>query len=135
MPKWEDITSSLKKGVSFVESKSKRILALTHLNSELNQLRKEREEKIRELGEKIYQLVLEGKFSSPEANDLTVAISEFERKIAAKKEEIDKIRNAVKQEEKKGDGQAEERDSGICGHEIPEGANFCPVCGKKLTDD
>lgn len=142
MSKWEEITASLKKGMSFVEAKSRSLLALSHLNNELSILKKAREEEVRNLGEITYKLLREGKISHPELSEAAGAVTEYEEKIEAKKGEIDQIRRAS--QELTGEKEEEQKDSesGVkeqeppyagCGHEIPEGANFCPVCGRKLV--
>lgn len=138
MSRWENITSSLKKGVSFIEHKSKEILAVTQLSNELNRLNKEKATKAQELGEMVYQLSKEGKLHNEETDEILKAIADYDRKIEEKKEEIEKARKAAEEEEKvkeeEKDGTCRQELETDCGHEIPEGAKFCPTCGRKIED-
>lgn len=136
MSRWENITSSFKKGVSFIEHKSKEILTVTQLGSELSRLNKEKAAKVQELGEMVYQLGKEGKLSNEAIEEILKAITDYDRKIEEKKEEIEKARKAAEEEEKvkeeEKDGSCRQKPETDCGHEIPEGAKFCPICGRKI---
>lgn len=130
----ETIKKGVDKGVKVVKSTSRKVLAITHLHNELRLLQQAREEKLKTIAERTCALVREGKITLAELVELVEAVTKNEQKIAEIKEEIAQVRQAdgdLTEEQlakiRKIKASAEE-----CGHEIPEGANFCPVCGRKV---
>jgi len=132
MAKWDEITSTFKKGVSFVGNKSKEIVALTHLNNELGALQKEKTEKLTSLGAQVYQLILEGGLEAEELGETIGELSEIQQKIAAKKREIEEVRNTQQGKTADPEPEIEVIEAESCGHDIPEGAKFCPICGRRV---
>jgi len=137
MSKLDNITSSIKKGVnkgvSVVRTKSKKMMMVTQLNNELKLLQQGREEKVKQVGEKACILVREAKINIPEIRETADAVLDYDRKIDEKKKELVQIRLAAEeanQEQQVKENAPEEN----CGHKIPEGARFCPVCGRKLIN-
>ena len=130
----ETIKKGVDKGVKVVKSTSRKVLAITHLHNELRLLQQAREEKLKTIAERTCALVREGKITLAELVELVEAVTKNEQKIAEIKEEIAQVRQAdgdLTEEQlakiRKIKASAEEG-----GHEIPEGANFCPVCGRKV---
>ncbi|HHU51855.1 MAG TPA: zinc-ribbon domain-containing protein [Firmicutes bacterium] len=132
MATWDEITSTLKKGVNFVGSKSKELVAITKLSTEVNALKKERTEMLAALGAKVYRLVQEGSLENADLSAEVAGLSDLERKIAEKNEELEEVRkdSPARVTEEKPEIEVLEPEG--CGHEIPEGANFCPVCGRRV---
>ncbi len=134
MAKLDNITSSIKKGVNksvnLVKTRSKKIMAVAYLNNEIKLLQQRREEQVKEVGEKVCGLVKEEKITIPEIRELVGTVLDVERKIDEKKRELAQVRLASEEENQKQGRTDQEK---TCGHEIPEGARFCPVCGRKLS--
>lgn len=133
MSKLDNITSSIKKGVNkgvnVVKTQSKKIMAVTYLNNEIKLLQQRREEQVKEVGEKVCDLVKEAKITIPEIREIAEAVLDCDRKIAEKKKELAQVRLTSEEANQKHGPNVQEK---TCGHEIPKGARFCPVCGIKL---
>lgn len=132
MATWDEITSTLKKGVNFVGNKSKELVAVTKLSNELSALKRERTEMLAVLGAKVYRLVQEGSLENADLSAEVAGLSDLERKIAEKNEEIEQVRKNSPEKITEEKPKIEVLEPEGCGHEIPEDANFCPVCGRRV---
>lgn len=138
MSRFDELTSTIKKGVNkgvnVVKSTSRKMLAITHLNNELRLLQQAREEKLNTIANRTCALVREGKITLAELEEMVKAVSLTEQRIEEMKEEITQIRQATGDltEEQLAKIRKEKGPVEECEHEIPEGAKFCPVCGRKV---
>lgn len=132
MATWDEITSTLKKGVNFVGNKSKELVVITRLNNELSALKKEQNQKLTALGAKVYQLIQEDSLENVDFSAEVTDISELEKKVAEKQEEIEQVRQNSPEKTIEEKPEIEVLEPEDCGHEIPEDANFCPVCGRRV---
>lgn len=132
MATWDEITSTLKKGVNFVGNKSKELVVITRLNNELSALKKEQNQNLTALGAKVYQLIQEDSLENVDFSAEVTDISELEKKVAEKQEEIEQVRQNSPEKTIEEKPEIEVLEPEDCGHEIPEDANFCPVCGRRV---
>lgn len=138
MSRFEELKATIKKGVDkgvkVVKSTSRKMLAITHLHNEVRLLQQAREEKMKTIAERTRALVQEGKITLPELTKLVEAVTKTEEKIAEMKEEIAQVRQADGDLTEEQLAKIREKRASVeeCDHEIPEGANFCPVCGRKV---
>lgn len=128
------IKKGVNKGVKAVKSTSRKMLAVTHLNNELRLLQQARGEKLKAVAERTCALVREGKITLAELVEMVKTVTLTEQKIAEMKEEIARVRQASGDltEEQLAEIRQKKGTVEECNHEIPEGANFCPVCGRKV---
>ncbi|NLY89346.1 MAG: zinc ribbon domain-containing protein [Firmicutes bacterium] len=130
----ETIKKGVDKGVRVVKSTSRKMLAITHLHNELRRLQQAREEKLKTISERTCVLVREGKITLEELVELVEAVTRTEQEIAEMKEEIAQIRQADEDITEEQLAKIRKKRASVdgCDHEIPEGASFCPVCGRKV---
>lgn len=132
MATWNEITSTLKKGVDFVRNKSEELVITTRLHNELSALKKEHTQKLTALGAKVYQFIQEDNLENADFSAEVADISELEKKVAEKQEEIEQVRQNSPEKASEEKPEIEVVEPEDCGHEIPENASFCPVCGRRV---
>ena len=118
----EKVKDGIGKGVEMVSAKSKEIIELTRLKRQLGKLQEQRNDAKEYLGDAVYAMY------SEEALD--------DEGIKQKCEPIAALDKQIKDmEEKMANIQSDESAVCDCGAEIPEAANFCASCGKKVAID
>ncbi len=88
----EKIKKITQEGVEKVSGKTKGIIRITKLRSEIREIEKDIDSLTRQLGAKTYQLHLEKKIGNVELKKLGGKITQFKKDIEAKKKGIQRLR-------------------------------------------
>jgi len=88
----EKIKKTTQEGVEKVSGKTKGIIPITKLKSEIREIEKDIDSLTKQLGAKTYQLHLEKKIGNVELKKLGGKITQFKKDIEAKKKGIQRLR-------------------------------------------
>lgn len=123
----------LKEGASRAAFEADRMRRISQIQSAIGALKRQVEQRVRELGDKTLELYNAGQLTEPELVafcDQKIAI--LQGQIAEKETEVEKIRQEVP---------PQEPTPGLYGHicpkckiKLPDGVTFCPRCGSKAED-
>ena len=162
-----DIFDKIKKtigvGVDAVGAKSKELWDTTVVRARISDLRAKRRDLVEDLGGLTLEMLSGGSLAEPVLRAKADAIREIDRQIAAAEEEIQRIREASREQQAgsedvpvqpveadrpvsteettAGDGEPsvhEEPKSARtceCGTAVLEGARFCVACGRPVSQD
>ena len=162
-----DIFDKIKKtigvGVDTVGAKSKELWDTTVVRARISDLRAKRRDLLEDLGGLTFEMLSGGSLAEPVLRAKADAIREIDRQIAAAEEEIQRIREASREQQAgsedvpvqpveadrpvsteettAGDGEPsvhEEPKSARtceCGTAVLEGARFCVACGRPVSQD
>lgn len=126
---YEKMKSELNKGAEIVSSKSKSILEITKLNSEIDKLNQEKSAAILELGECVYALFYYDNLSIDEITARCQEIKLIDNSIEYNNDLIKSI-----QEEERRIADSFIPNKCLCGADLRENAKFCTKCGMKIED-
>lgn len=125
---FESVKRGIEKGVATVGAKSKEMLEVSQLRSQIRGLEEEKRAKVEELGNIAHVMLVRGKLDEARLREKSEAIATLEAKIKVNEEQIRAIQVST-EEVMRGAGP---RLSGqcSCGANLLEGAKFCGGCGK-----
>ena len=118
----ERVKDGIGKGVEMVSAKSKEIIELARLKRQLGKLQEEKNDATQDLGDAAYAMYSEEAFDDEGIKQKCEPIAALDKQIKDMEEKMANI-------------QSDESAVCDCGAEIPEAANFCASCGKKVAID
>lgn len=125
---FDKVKQGVGKGITTVSVKSKELLEVSKLNSQIADVQKQKKDALEELGNIVHTMFLKGALDEERLRAKSATISALEEQV--KQKEADLVEIHTKAQEALG------RSMPIavcdCGAEIHEGAKFCGKCGKKL---
>ncbi len=119
--------SEINKGVGVVSAKSKGLIEITKINSQINGLQAQKKSAFEDLGSALYNMHSENNMDMEKIHSMCKELSLIVASIEEKKEQIKKIQEEEQEAISKLKPQACE-----CGEVIKEDAMFCSKCGKKI---
>jgi len=116
------------KGVTTVSVKSKEMLEVSKLTSQIADIQKRKKESLEELGNIVYTMHLKSAFDEERLRSKSAAIAALDEQIKQKESELTEIH--AKAQEALG----KPKPVGICscGAELHEGTKFCGKCGAEV---
>ncbi|HAI86311.1 MAG TPA: hypothetical protein DCL63_04895 [Firmicutes bacterium] len=155
---FDKIKKSIGVGVDTVGAKSKELWDTTVIRTRISELKTKRRELLEDLGGLAFEMLSKGSLAEPVLRAKADAIREIDRQIAAAEEEIQRIREAAREqpvaaEQAKQSEPTEEPETGEdpepvaapdepemattceCGAVVLEGARFCVACGRPVSED
>jgi len=160
---FDKVVKSIGTGVDAVGSKTKELWDLTRIRARISDLKAERRKILEELGEVAYEMLIHSAFDFERLNAKAAEIAEIDKEISEASEQLEKVRDISKAEEKKpGEAKPEEpatapeatdtpeeaseegmeeepeeapQDAPICecGTSIVPGARYCISCGRPVS--
>ncbi|MGI6131981.1 MAG: hypothetical protein ACOYES_08925 [Bacillota bacterium] len=163
-----DIFDKIKKtigvGVDAVGAKSKELWDTTVIRTRISDLKAKRRDLLEDLGRLTFEMLSRGSLAEPVLLAKADAIREIDRQITAAEEEIQRIREASREQQNEGAEDApaqplepdtsesagestvpdaepsvpEEQEPARtceCGTVVLEGARFCVACGRPVSED
>ncbi len=152
---FEKIKKGIGVGVDVVGAKSKELWDTTVIRTKISDLKSKRRDLIEDLGGLTFEMLCKGSLAEPVLRAKADAIRDIDRQIAEAEEEVQRIREAAKEQpaaaeqtDQPEQPQAtEEPDTAEtpdepdvtrtceCGAAILEGARFCVSCGRPIGQD
>ena len=114
-------------GISTITTKSKETIELAKLRSQLRQLEKEKEEKLKELGRLVYDMVRMDAYNEEKIKQFCPVIGELDRQLVAVEDEIKRIHEASQSRGVNYVANCE------CGAAILADQKFCASCGRDVS--
>lgn len=123
---FDKVKSKLNEGASVVSVKSKNLIEITKINTQISTLESNKKAAYEELGKDVYMMVGNGNMDMDAIGKKCVEITTLQNSIEEKREQIKQI-------------QIEEQDTlgklklptCKCGEPLPEGATLCSNCSSK----
>ena len=125
---FDKVKQGVGKGITTVSVKSKEMLEVSKLNSQIADVQKQKQDALEELGNIVHTMLSKGALDEERLRAKSATISALDEQITQK--EADLVETHTKAQEALG----RPRPIAVCdcGAEIHEGAIFCGKCGKKL---
>lgn len=89
--KWDSIVDATKKYATLAKEELVKSSKIGKIRLDTTKIKKQKAKKFQELGERCYQLILEGKIDIEGSDSLKTEIDELDAKIKSKEGEIEKI--------------------------------------------
>jgi hypothetical protein len=124
----EKMREGLGKGVSTLGTKSKELLDSNRVKSQISDLERQKKEHLVELGTAVCLMLDEENLVPELLKTKRKAITEIDRQIEIKEEELAQIHAQAQQAM----GAAKPAPVCTCGTAIPQGSKFCNNCGRKV---
>jgi hypothetical protein len=125
---FDKLKQGLGKGVTTVGVKSKEMLDVSKLKSQIADLQKQKKEALEELGNIVHTMLLKGALDEERLRAKSAAIAALDDQIKQKEKEL--METHAKAQEAL--GKPKPIAMCACGAELFEGAKFCGKCGKKV---
>lgn len=124
---FDKVKDKVDAGISTITTKSKETIELAKLRSQMRQLEKEKDEKLKEFGRLVYDMVRRDAYNEQKIKEYCPIIGEIDRQLVAVETEIKKIHEASS--------------SGIvnyvavceCGSGLMANQKFCASCGLDVS--
>jgi NADH pyrophosphatase NudC (nudix superfamily) len=125
---FDKLKQGVGKGVTTVSVKSREMLDISRLKSQIVEVQQQKREALEELGNIVHTMLAKGVLDEERLRTKNTAITALDEQIKQKESELTEIH--AKAQEALG----KPRPIAICacGAEIYEGAKFCGKCGKKV---
>lgn len=124
---FERVKDKVDEGISSITTKSKETIELAKLRSQLRQLEKEKEEKLKELGRLVYDMVRMDAYSEQKIIKYCPPIGEIDRKLVMTETEIKRIQEASS------GGSGNYVAVCECGAGLMTNQKFCASCGRDVS--
>jgi hypothetical protein len=124
---FEKVKDKVDEGISSLTTKSKEAIELAKLRSQFRQLEKDKDEKLKELGLLVYEMVRMDIFSEQKIKQVCPAIGEIDRQLVMTETEIRRISEASSTGSAIFLGQCE------CGAGLTANQKFCASCGRDVS--
>lgn len=118
---------SIRQSANEMAAEAQKLVTAQRMQLNLTNLRRERDQSIKRLGEKTYQRVQDGAIQDTELSGLIREVADLDTRIIALEEEIRRVRV-------QGGEPAEPQTNTSGGGPEPQ-ARFCPNCGMRAKDD
>lgn len=129
---FETVKRGLERGIATVGAKSKEMLEISQLRSQIRSLEEEKQAKLEELGNIVCTMVARGALDQERLQEKCRGIAALETGIKDKEERI----RAIHRETEEATGKMGPLRIGqcSCGTDLFAGAKFCGGCGKPATE-
>lgn len=144
----DQIGRTIAQGVDRAKFEAEKFQRTTRLQAEINDLRRQVDDRLHELGQRAYELLRAGQIQSASLTQIAAAVDQLRSAIVAKEEELKRVQAEVYVEPPAPppsppvqsvpidygtppSGQATKWCS-ICGFQMPSTALFCPNCGTRV---
>lgn len=124
----DKVKQGISKGVSTASVKSKELLEVTRLKSQINNIQKRRIDAIEELGNIVYTMYLKENIDELRIKDKALEIQKVDSQIRNWENEIVEVQKIARESL----GLVASIGACVCGAEIYEDTKFCGGCGKKI---
>lgn len=122
------LKQGVSKGVTTVSVKSKEVLEVSKLRSQISDLQKQKRDALEELGSITHLMILKSDVDQERLRGKSFAITSLDEEITKKESEIAAI-HAKTQEDL---GRPKVIAICVCGAQVVEGSKFCGKCGKSV---
>lgn len=122
---FERVKNGLDKGLNTVSVKSKEVLEVTKINSQIGGLKDQIAKSQRELGEAVYEMSLQGAIDQNGIKEKCDAITVLRQQIQEKEAELQAVHG-------KAAAALGQFTCPNCKTEVAEGTKFCGNCGSKI---
>ncbi|GAB4425504.1 MAG: zinc ribbon domain-containing protein [Chloroflexi bacterium OHK40] len=147
----DNLSKTISQGVDRAKFEAEKFQKTTRLQGEANELRRQIDARLAELGQKAYELYRAGQISSATVGELATAIDQLRSALVVKEEELKQAQAEVFVEptptpppspsqqvpisyEAPAQPQAAAtKQCGVCGFTMPTTAMFCPNCGTRVA--
>jgi hypothetical protein len=130
-----EFMDSMRRGVDRAGFEVDRLLRANRVRSQVNSLRSQVDEEMRQIGHRVFELYQQGELAHPELREHCDRIQLHQDEMAARERELEAINQEVPDfahEEVFGTQQAAPSNCPSCGARPPEGAAYCHQCGASL---
>lgn len=124
---FDKVKSNVNKGVSVVNLKSKTMIEIAKINTQINTIETKKKTYLDALAKTVYTMYCNNNVSNEEINSRCSEISEINANIEELREQI----NQLQEEEQETLNKLKPRTC-TCGELIKEGSIFCSKCGAKV---
>ena len=129
MPDFFDkLKDKLDEGISTLSAKSKGAIELSKLRNQLRIQEKEKDDRLKDLGRLVYDMVRQDKYNPQEVSEFCQKIGEVDRQIVLVEEEIRKVQALSSQS-----GQESFITTCDCGAGLSANQKFCGGCGRDVS--
>ena len=116
------------KGVATVSVKSREMIEVSRINSQIANIQQRKKEALEELGSIAHTMLLKGALDEERLRDRSAAIAALDEQIKQKEAELTEIHGRAQEAL----GKPKPVAVCACGAEVYEGTKFCGKCGKKV---
>jgi hypothetical protein len=129
-----DFMDSMRRGVDRAGFEVDRLLRANRVRSQINALRSEMDEEMRQIGHRVFELYRQGDIVHPELRERCDRIQQHQDDMAAREGELEAINQEVPDfaHEDEFSSPAASDTCPTCGAKPPAGATFCHQCGTNL---
>jgi hypothetical protein len=124
---FDKIKDKVDEGISSITTKSKETIELAKLRSQLRQLEKEKEEKLKDLGRLVYDMVRMDVYNEQKIKQFCPPIGEIDRQLVMTDAEIRRIQEASSAVGENYVAVCE------CGAGLMTNQKFCVSCGRDVS--
>lgn len=124
---FDKVKQGISKGVSTASVKSKEMLEVTRLRSQINTVQRQKIGAIEELGNIVYTMFLKEGIDELRIKDKGSAILKIDNQIKNLENEIVQVQNKARESL----GMVASIGKCVCGADLYEDTKFCGGCGKK----
>lgn len=124
---FERVKDKVDEGISSITTKSKETIELAKLRSQFRQLEKDKDEKLKELGSLVYDMVRMDVFNEQKIKQVCPTIGEIDRQLVITETEIRRISEASSTGSEIFIAQCE------CGSGLTANQKFCASCGRDVS--
>lgn len=124
---FERVKDKVDEGISSITTKSKETIELAKLRNQLRQLEKEKDDKLKELGRLVYDMIRMDVYNEQKIKQFCPPIGEIDRQIVMTETEIRRIQEASSPGGGNYVAQCE------CGAGLTANQKFCASCGRDVS--
>jgi hypothetical protein len=125
---FDKLKDKLDEGISTLSAKSKGAIELSRLRNQLRTLEKDKDDRLRDLGRMVYDMVRLDKYQPQEVSEFCRKIGDIDRQIVLVEEEIKRAQALSSQS-----GQESFIATCDCGAGLSANQKFCGVCGREVS--
>ncbi|MFQ3663063.1 MAG: zinc-ribbon domain-containing protein [Chloroflexaceae bacterium] len=146
---FDQISRTIAQSVDRARFEAEKFQKTTRLQSEVNELRRQIDSKLNELGQRAYELLRAGQIQSATLAELSTAVDQLRSALVMKEEELKQAQAEVYVEPPAPAPPPSQsvpidygpppsstpavKHCGVCGFQMPGTAMFCPNCGTRVT--
>ena len=124
---FERVKDKVDEGISTITTKSKETIELAKLRSQMRQLEKDKEDKLKELGRQVYDMVRMDVYNEQKIKQFCPPIGEIDRQLVMTEAEIRRIQEASSS------GSGNYVAVCECGAGLMTNQKFCASCGRDVS--
>ena len=125
---FDKLKQGVGKGVTTVSVKSKEMIEVSRIKSQVADIQQQKREALEELGSIAHTMLLKGALDEDRLRAMSAAIAALDEQIKKKEDELTEIHSRAQE------ALGKPKCNAICdcGAEIYEGTKFCGKCGKRV---